>query len=195
MNVAAGILLALGGAGTLLSLVVVHVLPTGLNPLRDPVSQYGITRYRGWYRAAAISAAVAGVGGALLFAGFEGVVAIVTVVLLAVFAAARGLIGFFPMDAPDAMPTATGRVHNLLALAAFAPVTAGAFTGAGALHDAGYATASALSTVCAVVMVVGTIGMIVAAAPRLRGLFGFAERLIYAGFIAWFGILAVTAPT
>ena len=41
------------GAGTLAAvavavgaLVTLHVLPTGLSPVRDAVSHYGITRYR-----------------------------------------------------------------------------------------------------------------------------------------------------
>ena len=187
-------MLLLAGTGiALLSLVVVHVLPTGLDPLRDPVSQYGITPYRGWYWAAAGGAALAGLGGVLLFATTRSAISIVTVVLLLAFSAARASIGFFPMDAPGAARTRTGRAHNLLATAAFAAVTAAAFTGAGALHDAGFPAASGWSTVCGVIMAVGTAGLLLTSRIPRFALFGLAERLIYVGFIAWFGMLGARA--
>ena len=192
MMVFAALLLLAGAAIALLSLVVAHLLPTGLNPLRDPVSQYGITRYRGWYWSAAGGAALAGVGGVLFFAPTGTGIAVVTAVLLAVFALARAAIGFFPMDAPGSARTGTGRTHNLLATAAFASVTAAAFTGAGALHDAGFPDASAWSTACGAVMAVGTVGLLVTRRAR-SGLFGLAERLIYVGFLAWFFLLGALA--
>lgn len=194
MSQLASVLLFLGAAGALVSLVVVHLLPTGLNPLRDPVSQYGITRYRGWYRAAALSAALAGVGGILFFAQVSGVAAVITLILLVVFAAARALIGFFPMDAPGDPRTGTGRLHNILATLAFAPITAAAFVGAGALHDAGAGDLSTWSTLCGVIMAIGAVGLVLTTrVAGLRNLFGLAERLIYVGFIAWFILLGVAA--
>jgi hypothetical protein len=177
---------------TTLSLVVLHVVPSGLNPLRDPVSQYGITRFRGWYAAAAISASAAGIGAIVVFAGVPGSIA--TVILLAVFAAARIVIPFVPMDAPDTGATRRGRMHNVLAFLAFGAVTAAGFVAAGILHDAGHGGASTLSTVFAAVMAVGAIGLLVTRlSHRMRGLFGVAERLIYVGFIAWFVLVGVTA--
>ena len=189
----AAVLLLVGATITLLSLVVVHLLPTGLNPLRDPVSQFGITAYRGWYWSAAGGAALAGIGGAVFFAQTATTISTVTVVLLLAFAAARAAIGFFPMDEPGSARTPIGRTHNLLAVAAFAPVTAAAFTGAGALHDAGFPQASGWSTACGIVMAVGAVALFITARmPRLR-LFGLAERVIYVGFIAWFVLLGVLA--
>ena len=193
MMTLAAVLLLAGVVIALVSLVVLHLLPTGLNPLNDPVSRYGITRYRAGYWLAAGGAAVAGVGGVLFFAPTSGVISTVTIVLLVVFAAARAAIGFFPMDAPGSGRTAVGRAHNLLATAAFASVTAAAFTGAGALHDAGFPDASAWSTACGVVMAVGTLGLLVTARRARSVLFGLAERLIYLGFLAWFVLLGVFA--
>ena len=31
------------------ALIVLHVLPTGYNPIRDAVSDYGVGPYRGWF--------------------------------------------------------------------------------------------------------------------------------------------------
>lgn len=191
MAMTAALLMLVGAAAALTALIVVHLLPTGLNPLRDPVSQYGITRYRGWYWAAAGGAAVAGVGGALFFSLIDTVIAKVTVILLVGFFVARALIGFFPMDEPGEATTRRGRTHNLLATLAFASVTAAAFTAAGALHDGGFADAAGWSPVLGVVMAVGAVGLVLG--RRLRGIFGLAERLIYVGFIAWFVLIGVLA--
>lgn len=193
MTSLAAVLLLAGALVAVVSLVILHLLPTGLNPLRDPVSQYGITRYRAGYGAAAGGAALAGVGGVLFFAPTGGAISTVTIALLVVFAVARAAIGFFPMDAPGSARTGTGRTHNLLATAAFASVTAAAFTGAGALHDAGFPDASAWSTACGIVMAVGTIGLLITARRAHPGLFGLAERVIYVGFLAWFGLLGALA--
>lgn len=194
MTTLAALLLLIGTVGALVSLIVVHVLPTGLNPLRDPVSQYGISAHRGWYRSAALTAALAGVGAALLFAPLPGFMAFVTLFLLVLFVIGRGLIGFFPMDAPDAPRTSTGRLHNVLAALTFGGVTAAAFTGAGVLHDAGAVALSTPTTVCAVVMALGAIGMLIAArAASFRPFFGLFERFIYVGFLAWFAFLGIAA--
>jgi hypothetical protein len=179
-------------AVTALSLIVLHVLPTGLKPLRDPVSQYGITRYRAGYAVAGISAGAAGIGAILVLAPLPGSIA--TVILLAVFAGARILIPAVPMDEPGTGPSRRGRLHNILAFLAFGAVTAAGFVAAGLLHDAGHATASMLSTAFAVVMAVGAVGLLVTRLSHgLRSLFGAAERLIYLGFIAWFVLVGATA--
>lgn len=188
------VLLLIGTLGVAIALVALHILPTGLSPLRDPVSQYALTRYSAGYRIATLAAAVAGGSAAALVATtLTGTAAMIAVILLVVFAVARLIIGFFPMDAPDAAPTTSGRLHNVLAFAAFGSVTAAAFVVAGAFHDAGLAELSTLSTALGVVMAVGAVGLFLTArVPRLHRWFGAAERVIYVGFIAWFAAIAIT---
>jgi len=187
-----GLIALIAVAVTLVSLIVLHVAPTGLSPLRDPVSQYGISAFRALYATAAISAGIAGVGAILVVAGIPGSIA--TVILLAVFSAARIAIPFFPMDSPGWGATRTGRFHNVLAFLAFGSVTAAAFVGAGMLHDAGHPVTGLLSTVFGVIMAVGAVVMLISRVrERLRGVFGAAERLIYLGFIGWFIALGVSA--
>jgi hypothetical protein len=38
------------------ALVILHLLPTGSNPIRDAVSDYGVGRYRGWFWDSAVAA-------------------------------------------------------------------------------------------------------------------------------------------
>jgi hypothetical protein len=177
---------------TLVSLVVLHVLPTGLSPFRDPVSQYGITRFRGGYAAAAVSAGIAGVGAIIVVAPLPGSLA--TMLLLGIFAVARILIPFSPMDVPGSPKTTRGGLHNVLAFLAFGAVIAAMFVAGGLLHDAGYITAGILSTVFGVIGAVGAVLLLVSRLRhRLRGIFGAAERLIYVAFIGWFIAVGVAA--
>ena len=57
---AAGIIALLGLAVTVASLVWLHLQPTKLSPMHDPVSEYGITIFRAGYRAATIAFGAAG---------------------------------------------------------------------------------------------------------------------------------------
>ncbi|MCI2957763.1 DUF998 domain-containing protein [Agromyces atrinae] len=188
-----GGVIALVGAIVLLGLLIaLHVLPTGLSPASDPVSQYALTRFGALYRWATIAAAIAGVGGLIVVAATtSGVASLVAIVLLVVFIVSRALIGFFPMDEPGRPRSRTGAVHGILAITAFGGIAAASFVVAGAFHDAGYGVLAVTSTTAGVVMVVGTVGMLVASRTRGRSVFGLAERLIYVGFIGWFVAVGV----
>lgn len=190
---AAGVV-ALLALGVLIgALVYLHAAPTGLSPVRNAVSQYGISRYAGGYRIATIAFAVAG---AALAVGVERALAVsgrgAVVVLLVVFAVARALISWFPMDAPGAPPTSTGRRHGLLAFLAFTAVALAAFRLASALGSGTrwHALAPA-SSVLAWAMTVCLVSMASArSAPWARARFGAVERLFYLCAIAWVGIFA-----
>jgi hypothetical protein len=184
------VLTTVGVSVLIVALVWAHLTPTGLNPLRDPVSRYGITSTRRLYATAAFAAAVAAIGAIIVLTSALDTPALVTSVFLAIFAAARALIPFVPMDAPDAAPTATGRIHNVLAFAAFASITIAAFLAGGILHDGGFSTAATWSTVTAVVMALGSVGVLASRfIPALHRTFGLWERLIYLGFIGWFCVI------
>ncbi len=187
MDVTATIALA-GVAVLVAALVFLHAARTGLSPVRDPVSGYALTRHRAAYAVAAGAAAVSGLAVALLCSQVPGTGP--SVGLLVTFAVARALIPFFPMDAPDAGRSPSGRVHSVLAILAFATVTAAAFWAAGPL-SASHPTLSAVSGLAGIVMAVGSAGVIAGFAhPAARSVFGLAERVIYLGFLGWFAAVA-----
>jgi hypothetical protein len=41
------------------ALIVLHALPTGYNPIRDAVSDYGVGPYRGWFWLQAVAGGLA----------------------------------------------------------------------------------------------------------------------------------------
>jgi hypothetical protein len=187
----AGATLILGGVSVgVLALVALHVLPTGLSPLRNAVSQYGITKYRLGYRIQTVAFGVAGTGAAIGLSSLRGSTALV-IGLCAVFAAARFAISWFPMDEPGGERTTTGRRHGLLALAAFGAVVVAADTLYRLLTsdriEPGFASAS---KVLALLMALSFLGMWVV--RRAGGeLFGLIERGFYVCMTVWLVLVAV----
>ena len=174
-------------------LVYLHIAPTGLNPVRDPVSQYGITDYFTFYRAAALSLGVASLtlAVALLEALTEANAA--GIVFLVILGFARLTIGWVPMDAPGAPRTSTGLRHNLLATAFFASATVAAFlftgTFAGDPALSGIAPASgvlawAMAVFSALILLTSLVGPV-------KKYFGLVERLLYVAVLAWVATVAI----
>lgn len=191
---AAGVIAIVALIVTVASLAYLHLKPTGLSAVRNPVSQYGIGPFAHGYRVATIAFGVAAVA---LAVGVERAVSApgraTVVVLLAVFAVARLAISWFPMDLPGGEQTATGRRHLLLAAAAFTSIGAAAFELAGALAGASrWHDLAPVSRALAWMMLACLIGLVLARRqPVLRALFGAIERGFYAAAITWCTVFAV----
>jgi hypothetical protein len=193
MVAAFGTVALVGVLVTLAALVTLHILPTGLSPLRDPVSAYGISRVRGLYRAQTLGTAVAAAALAVAVVAASLESAVPLIVALVVLALTRGVISWVPMDAEGAARTGTGRAHNLLAFGAFAAASVAGFMGGIALGATeGYDSAAGVSTALGWFMTGASALTLLAAAVRgLRGMLGFAERLIYAGMLVWLTFVAI----
>jgi hypothetical protein len=191
MQITAAALIAAGLAVGFGALVALHIAPTGLSALRNAVSQYGITSYRGGYRVQTIGYAIAGLGAAIGVFALPGPAAIPAGLCL-IFAAARALISWFPMDAPGARRTATGRRHGELAVAAFVGVGLAAWQLARLLrHDSLHPAIAATSTALAVVMALALIAMVLSTRSEHSGYFGLIQRGFYLGMTAWLATVAV----
>ena len=193
--VIAGIVALVALATVIGALGHLHLEPTGLSPIRDPVSQYGISGFRADYRLATL--AFAAVGVALAVALSDAVVhrGAGIVSLMVVFAAARTAISWFPMDAPGSPRTATGSVHGLLAIAAFGSLTAAALHLGSALSEqvrwralAGVSTTLGWLMLCLLAAMVARRVL-----PALGGWFGAFERGFYAMAIVWCAVFAFAA--
>ncbi|MDA8297698.1 MAG: DUF998 domain-containing protein [Actinomycetota bacterium] len=188
MQVAGAALIAAGLAIGLAALVLLHALPTGLSPLRNAVSQYGITEYRGAYRIQTLAYATAGVGAAVGVAGLPGSAGIV-VALCATFAIARALISWFPMDAPAADRTPTGSRHAVLAVAAFVAAGLASRELARLLdQDKIHGGIAAANGVLSLLMGLCLLSMVVARRTRY---FGGVERAFYVCMTAWLAIVGI----
>ena len=191
MQITAVALIVAGLVGGLGALVALHLAPTGLSALRNAVSQYGITSYRTGYRVQTIGYAIAGLGAAIGVSTLPGPVAILAGLCL-IFAAARALISWFPMDAPGAERTATGRRHGTLAAAAFVGAGLAAWQLAKLLrHDSLHPAIATTSTVLAAVMALTLIAMVISVRSAHHRYFGLIERGFYLGMTAWLATVAV----
>lgn len=180
---ALGVLAAAATLACLSFLVRAHTLPTGYDPVRDPVSDYGVGRFSAWYACSTGSIALA----ALLVAAAlrREDASWLVLVPLVVFALARLAIPHFPTDLEGERPSRVGANHILLAAIAFAAIC-------WAMCDfrpdwgrwlpwLGYlATAGAVGTLASL-----------RRAPFLRPWTGLLERVFYAAMLAWFLAVSV----
>jgi len=180
-------------AASLLSLAFLHLSPTGLSPVHNAVSQYGISDYRAGYRIATISLGLAGAADAVgLATAIHGKGVSAVVALLVIFAVARGVISWLPMDVPGAVSTSTGRTHGLIAVVTFAAATTAALKLGGALgKDSPWQRFAPVSTGFGGAMLAILAVMFVSrSSPSARKYFGAVERVFY---LAMMGFLTVVA--
>lgn len=183
------ILIGLGVGAGALALLALHLLPTGLSPARNPVSQYGITPYRAGYRVQTIAYALAGVGAAIGMAAIPGSSLVVGLLLL--FAASRLAIRWFPMDTPGTTPTVTGVAHGVLAAIAFGSVGLAALRLPTVLSKDGLDPGIGLgSGVLAAGMLLCFILMAVERRSRSSH-YGLVERIFYGSMTVWLVLVAL----
>jgi hypothetical protein len=179
------------------AVAVLHVLPTGLSPIRNAVSQYGITRYRLGYRIQTIAFAVAAVAAAVGLAEAAPGRARALIALVIVFALARSVISWFPMDEPGSEPTNSGRVHGLIAIVTFVAIAlAAGRLSTVARQVPGWSTLSTVSSVIAWVMVASLVAMMVTrrgarTTHSTPNYFGAIERVFYLAIVAWLVLVGV----
>ncbi|HEX2702474.1 MAG TPA: DUF998 domain-containing protein [Solirubrobacteraceae bacterium] len=195
MTTIAGVIALVALAAVIASLGYLHLAPTGLSPVRNAVSQYGITSFRAGYRVATIAFALAALALAFgLHRALQGDGQLrLVVVLLIVFAIARALITWFPMDAPGTPHTTTGARHGMLAIVAFAAATIAALRlGSTLSRGMRWHSLAPVSSALGWAMLACLLAMALArGAPALRERFGAIERAFYLAAIAWFGVFGV----
>ena len=175
--VAAAFALACVG-GCVACLVYLHLAPTGYSPVRNAVSEYGVGRYARWY---GLQASLAGIAAICLAVALGHPRRVVT--LLAVLAAARIAIGWFPTDgAASEAPTWRGGVHLLLALVTF---TAASWAGI-ALRTGNHG-----EPWLGWLMAALAIGTMLSLRTSLRPWLGLIERGYYAAMLAWLSLVPI----
>jgi hypothetical protein len=166
-----------------LVLIRLHTLPTGLSPMRDAISDYGTTPFHIHYRGMVVLLG-AGAGCLALALHDAGDVSSRGLVWLWVFALSRIAIAAFMTVRPGRRVTGEARVHLLLAAAAFTSIAFAAPTISGDLE-----LAQPLATL---VIVTAVATLVARALPRLAGVFGAVERGLYAAFLAWLIVVAIS---
>lgn len=181
-HVALGVVSIAGSLICFVSILILHLLPTGYNAVRNAVSDYGVGKYRIWHRIAVLSLAAVGFATAIASSGTIKPESDVVIGFLVVFAVARMVIPFFPTDIEGQVPTKRGRIHWVLAIVSFASLAfaAGFFTGTGLDDAIGW-----------VVVISASVLIVAVALPRLRRIFPLFERVFYFSMICWFLVTGI----
>src|SRR5436305_10300947 len=104
-----------------LSLIILHLVPSGLNPARDPVSLYGTTRYNSLYRVQAIASGICALCLLLALIERQPNLTVIGLLMLGCYGCARLAIAAFMMD-EHGKRTRTGVLHIILAAVAFTAI-------------------------------------------------------------------------
>jgi hypothetical protein len=174
-------------------LVYLHLLPTGLHPLRNTVSEYGAGRFRFWYQAMCVNQAIA---------AFLTVAALATKVTpapleadaaLVVLGLARLVISQAPVIVVRGKSTTTSRTHILMALLIFgsAVVASASFDRAIASNADWTSVLSPLHLFKYGIALFALLTFLAVAAPRALSYVGTVERLLYLSIIGWFVTVAI----
>jgi hypothetical protein len=182
-------------AGSLISLITVHFLDRGVDPIRHAISDYGARDHAWFYRLAAIWLGFAGLLTAVVLADAMFPKPTLTILALLLFAASRWAITIFPTDLEDEGATSIGRSHTLLAVVAFASIAVAATSFRSAISDDPYwSSGSGLLLALAVVVTAAAIATGAARALDNR-FFGLIERALYLAMFSWFGAVALILLT
>jgi hypothetical protein len=174
---------------------LLHVLPTGYNPIHDAVSDYAVGRYRALFWTFATAGAVSGLALALALAKSHPSKPTLTVAMLVLSAAARVLIPIFATDqGGNRFQTLQGTIHMLLAVAIFASIAVAASNLGGTLeNECAWHSVKGLvdGWLPWVITITASLTGIAIVGPQLKRIFGLLERSYYASSIAWFFVVSV----
>lgn len=97
-----------------LAILILHFLPTGVDPLVSGISFYALIRYGFLLGLAVILIGVSGIALSLaMWPMVRSTVGRIGLLLLIAWGLSAILAGLFPLDAPGATPTLSGRIHNM----------------------------------------------------------------------------------
>lgn len=191
-------------AGVVLYVLVVgalHLLPPHYDPISQPESDYAVGPYGALMTAAFVLRGLLSLSfcGALVWSTSHSERSTVGVECVAAWAAGAFLLAAFPTDVDPARPTTAGRIHLVVALAAFAAMAAGSVLVTRRLRrsarsDLGRPPALALA-VCSVaafgLLVGGAVGTrTTGVLAAVAGAFGLVERAFLLSVLLWMALLA-----
>jgi len=98
----------------IIAILILHFLPTGVNPLISGISFYALTRFGYLFGLAVILIGISGIALSLaLWPMTVSTAGRIGLLLLIAWGLTTILAGLFPLDAPGATPTLSGKIHNM----------------------------------------------------------------------------------
>jgi len=174
-------------------LVYLHFLPTGLNPLRNAVSEYGAGRFRFWYQAMCVNQAIAAFLTAAVLATKVQSAPFTTDLSLVVLGLARLIIAKAPVTVVRGKRKTVNGTHLLMAAIIFtsAVVASASFTRHIAGNSEWLNVAKALRVFKWSILIFALATTVTVIVPRGIRYLGTAERLLYISIIGWFAVIGI----
>lgn len=173
-------------------LIVLHLVPSGLHPGRDPVSCYGTTRYHLLYRVQVIASGICALCLVLALTMQPINLPGVGLLMLGCYGVARMSIAGFMMDV-QGKRTPMGLTHIILAAVAFSTiaVAVGMLTSS-LLSLPRWNDVSVFLTFAEYLTIIAAVLFIfVSVLPVLKRFTGLVERGIYLGALCWLGLVII----
>lgn len=173
-------------------LLLLHLVPSGLHPVRDPVSLYGTTRYHLLYRVQVIASGISALCLVAALTERHLPLPLVGLLMLACYGIARMAIAAFMMDA-HAKRTRTGSLHILLAAIAFTTiaVAVGILTPSLLASPLWKDLSVFLSLAEYLTILSALLFLLISLLPVLRPFYGLIERGIYVGALCWLALVII----
>jgi hypothetical protein len=174
-------------------LIYLHLLPTGLHPLRNAVSEYGAGRFHFWYQAMCVNQAIAAFLTAAALATKVTPAPFATDAALIVLGLARLVISQAPVVVVHDKRTTSSRTHILMAVLIFgsAVVASMSFDRAIASHADWASVLSALRLFKQAIAFFALLTFLAVSVPRGLRYVGVVERLLYVSIIGWFVTIGI----
>ena len=171
--------------------ILLHVLPTGYNPLRNSVGDYAVGKFGGLLTAALLAL---GIGTLALSLGLASELGAhgggkrvdVGVAFMVIFAAGMIVAAFVPPEAEGAERTPRGRAHTAAVAIGFTAFTLATVAISPVFrYVAAWIKVAPLFPQIELLVVVLAILMLLARIRALRAVYGIVERLFFASSLAW----------
>lgn len=179
-------------AATDFCLLALHLVPSGVNPVSNPVSLYGTTRFSKLYRVQAVASGICALCLLLALEARQSNLPQFGLVMLGCYGIARICIAAFMMDALGKR-TSTGSIHIILAAVAFTgiAIAVGVLT-TSLLSSPLWSELSVFLSLAEYLAIISALlFLLVSLFPTLRSFTGLTERGIYLGALYWLGLVII----
>ena len=174
--------------------VVLHILPTGYNPIRHAVSDYAIGKYRRWFQVRLWLNALGSLAlaGALFILPGTPPLALFDLIFLILLVPARLGVALFPTDLEGKPRTRSGILHYLFAIISFALVYTVVRDMTPVLQTSpAWSPIRGVLCFLAILVLPALIAVIVTLLPALRRIFGLFERIFLLTTTGWLLLVSV----
>jgi hypothetical protein len=177
-----------------ISVALLHLLDSSVNPLTHGISYYAVGPYENLMTAAFI---ILGLGGLALTTGLYLALpvkarSLAGLALLGLWSFATVLAGIFPLDAEGASPTTSGVIHNITGMNFLCIAVAAMLISRRLKHDRRWWSVGKTAMWLALAVIIASLLLFILLGPlHSLGVGGVAQRVYWAAVLIWLLFVAI----